>query len=284
MSSPVKTPSQPVADLKFTLGNMSDDILSGMELEQMRNLLITACDTIVPKSPISSSLVVPSNLLSTSMSLPSVTLSSSTIPKIDRVRSIALSGGIMTFTGPLVFFNSQTSFNANFGVDLTILRFTSRNKCQCATENTEYLASKFLYSEIFVVSIYLVILSNWNMLARIFDRQKMISDTSLTISKLKRVYSVRGKNITLTPDDLFGNFIVFLLLFSLNAMAWLFCLVIQDYNKSGDSFNLVISSWFSFDNIFSVFPGSNFALDVTFNSPVSTIWCLKCLKKLPLMF
>ena len=70
----------------------------------------------------------------------------------------------------------------------------------------------------------------------------MISDTSLTISKLKRVYSVRGKNITLTPDDLFGNFIVFLLLFSLNAMAWLFCLVIQDYNKSGDSFNLVISS------------------------------------------
>ena len=160
MSSSVKTPSQPVADLKFKLGNISDDILSGMELEKMRNLLITARDTIVPISPISSSLVVPSNLLSTSMSLPSVTLSSSTIPKIDRVRSIALSGGIMTFTGPLVFFNSQTSFNANFGVDLTILRFTSRNKCQCATENTEYLASKFLYSEIFVVSIYLVILSN----------------------------------------------------------------------------------------------------------------------------
>ena len=53
----------------------------------------------------------------------------------------------------------------------------------------------------------------------------MLTDISLALSKLKLVYTVRGKNISLTPDDLFSNFISFLPLLSPNAMTWSFCLV-----------------------------------------------------------
>ena len=63
---------------------------------------------------------------------------------MDRVRSITLSGGVMAFTEPLDFTDSQTSFNTFLSVDPTMLRVTSPNKSQCATDDTEYLASKFL--------------------------------------------------------------------------------------------------------------------------------------------
>ena len=53
----------------------------------------------------------------------------------------------------------------------------------------------------------------------------MLADISLTLSKLKMDYSVRGKNISLTPDDLFSNFTAFLSLIFLNAMSWSLCLV-----------------------------------------------------------
>ena len=48
---------------------------------------------------------------------------------------------------------------------------------------------------------------------------------SLALSKLKMVYTVCGKRIALTPDDLFSNFTTFLPLLSLNAMSWSLCLV-----------------------------------------------------------
>ena len=48
---------------------------------------------------------------------------------------------------------------------------------------------------------------------------------TLHLSKLKIVYSILGKNIFLTPDDLFSHFTVFLSLLSPNAISWSFCLV-----------------------------------------------------------
>ena len=53
----------------------------------------------------------------------------------------------------------------------------------------------------------------------------MLADISLVLSKLKMVYTVRGKNISLTPDDLFSRFISFLPLILPNVMSWSFCLV-----------------------------------------------------------
>ena len=64
----------------------------------MRNFLITARDTIVPVSPISSLLIASSNLLFTPISFLPVTLPSSITQKIDCVRYITLSGGVITFT------------------------------------------------------------------------------------------------------------------------------------------------------------------------------------------
>jgi len=63
----------------------------------------------------------------------------------------------------------------------------------------------------------------------IYDSQKILSDVSLALSKLKRVYIVRGKKITLTPDDLFGSFTVFSPLLSSNAMSWYFLVTLFSY-------------------------------------------------------
>ena len=65
--SPVKTPSKPVAVLEFTLGNISDDILSSIDPDQMRNLPINDHETIMPVSPTAFILVEPSDLFSTPM-------------------------------------------------------------------------------------------------------------------------------------------------------------------------------------------------------------------------
>ena len=53
----------------------------------------------------------------------------------------------------------------------------------------------------------------------------MLVDISLVLSKLKMVYTVHGKIISLTPDDLFSNFTSFRPLISPNTMTWSFFLV-----------------------------------------------------------
>ena len=57
-------------NLEFTLDNLFDDIFSGVEPEQIHNLLIVGCDTIVPASPTTSILVLSSNIFSITLSLP----------------------------------------------------------------------------------------------------------------------------------------------------------------------------------------------------------------------
>ena len=110
-SSSVPAPTQPVEDLAFTLGNLSHDIPSGMEPDELLKLVINARDTITlsPSPPIQ--FIAQSNLLSTPQSLFPTAYSISLTPKIDRVQSIALSGDVMTFTGSLKFLDSQDSFD-----------------------------------------------------------------------------------------------------------------------------------------------------------------------------
>ena len=122
-------PPQTVEALGFTLGNLSDEIVSSMTSVELRTLLITARKTIS---------VPPVNLFPTSIPISTTALANLAIPKMDRVRSVALSGGVMTYTGPFDFLDSQSSFDTVFGDDPTMLRLTSRNKGVCASEDTEY--------------------------------------------------------------------------------------------------------------------------------------------------
>ena len=48
----MKKTSQPVPDLELEFDNLSNEILSGTEPYQMRNLLVSAGDTIVPATSV----------------------------------------------------------------------------------------------------------------------------------------------------------------------------------------------------------------------------------------
>ena len=61
---------------------------------------------------------------------------------MDRVRSIALLGDIMTFTDSLDFLDSQYTFDIVFGDDPTMLTLTPRKKGQCTTENMDDFITK----------------------------------------------------------------------------------------------------------------------------------------------
>ena len=67
---PIPDSLQAVKDLAFTLGNLLDDIISGIELDELLKLVIKARDTIsvVPSPTIQS--FAPSNLFSTPQSIP----------------------------------------------------------------------------------------------------------------------------------------------------------------------------------------------------------------------
>lgn len=88
-----------------------------MDWDELFKVVINARDTIsvVPSSPIHS--FAQSNLFSTPQFFPSKAPSTSLTPKIDRVRSIALLGDIMTYTSSLNLLDSQDSFDHIFGAE-----------------------------------------------------------------------------------------------------------------------------------------------------------------------
>ena len=102
-SPSVSAPPQPVADIAFTLGNLSDDILTGMDTTELMKLVIKARDTITSVSSPRTQPIAPSNLFSTPQSLSVSPTSHSHTPKMDRVRSVVPSNEVMTYTGSLIF-------------------------------------------------------------------------------------------------------------------------------------------------------------------------------------
>ena len=75
----VTTPLKPIADLRFKLGNISDDILSAMDEDQMRTLLIDARDTPSSTTLAPSFFVQPSHLFTPPLPLTSPAPTSSTL-------------------------------------------------------------------------------------------------------------------------------------------------------------------------------------------------------------
>ena len=198
--------------LEFTLGNLSDDILSRMTPDELRNLVITTRETIS---------VPPVNLFSTPTFVSSMAHKSSVNPKINWVCSVGIFGGFMTYIRPLDFLDSQSSFDAVFGDDLTMLRLTSRNKGQYASEDAEYLRSKVIaFSNLSRLHIFCDSIQLEYIGTEDYDSQKMLADISLALSKLKTNYIFQNKKIYLTPDDLFGRFTEFFPFLSPNAMTW----------------------------------------------------------------
>ena len=98
--------SQLVKDLAFTLGNLSGDILTGTDSDELLKLVIKARDTIsvVPSPTIQS--FAPSNHLSTPQSIPPHAQSNTLSQKVNRVRKIVQSGDIITYTGSFLFLDS----------------------------------------------------------------------------------------------------------------------------------------------------------------------------------
>ena len=94
----VTIPPKLIDNLSFKLGNVSDDILSEMEVDQIQILLMDA-DGIISSAALNPSVFFqPSNFFSIPQSLSLQVPTSSFTPKMDRVRFIAPSAGVITFT------------------------------------------------------------------------------------------------------------------------------------------------------------------------------------------
>ena len=146
---------------------------------------------------------------------------SSLTPKLDRVRVVAPFAGVMTFTGPLKFLDTQSSFDHIFGLSPIMLQIIPRSKRQYAAEDTEYLASKFLaFCNLYCLHIFYNSLQPKYVSNTSYNLKKMLTDISLALYNLKMVYNHRGRTISLTPDDLFSRHTDFLPLLSSNALTW----------------------------------------------------------------
>ena len=171
-----------------------------METDELLKLVINARDTITLSPSPSIQFIAPSNLFSTPQSHLPTAQSASLTPKMDRVRSIALLGDVMTFAGSLNFLDSQDNFDIIFCDDSTMLNIIPRKKGQCATQNTEYLISKVNeLCNLCRLHLFCDSVQQKYVGTDVYDSQKVLSDISLALSKLKMVYSVRVKNISLTP-------------------------------------------------------------------------------------
>ena len=99
-----------------------------MDADELLKIVINARDTITSAPSPHIIPIALSNLFSTPQYLPPKTASTSLTPKMVRVRSIALSSDVMTFTGSLDFLNSQDIFDIIFGDDFTMLTITPRKR------------------------------------------------------------------------------------------------------------------------------------------------------------
>ena len=117
-----------------------------------------------------------------------------------RVRSIALSGDVMTFTDSLDFLDSQDIFDIIFGDDPTMLTLTLRKKGKCATDNTNYLIKKldefcnFCPLHIFCDSVQLKYVGT-----DVYNSQKYLRIFHLNFRNLKWFIPFAEEIFSLTP-------------------------------------------------------------------------------------
>ena len=187
----------------FALDNATDDELNSMDATQLRQFILTARPSPYPASGVTTPSV---NLLPSLSSL-----TSSSTPKMDRVRKSVASVGVTIYIGSLDLLDSQASFDSILGNTLVILRVTRRTAGSCATEETEYLATRIntycnlcqlLHLFCSIVKLQFVGTEN-------YDTHRMMHDIYLALSELKLVYKSHGKLVTLTSDTLFQQFIEF---------------------------------------------------------------------------
>ena len=207
----------------FALDNATDDELNSMEAMQLRQFILTARTSPYPASGVTTPSV---NLLPSFSSL-----TSSSTPKIDRVCKLVTSVRVTTYLGSLDFMDSQTSFDSIFGNTPVMLRVTRRAVGSCATEETEYLATRInTYCDLCQLHLFCSIVKLQFVGTVDYDTHRMMHNIYLTLFELKLVYKSHGKLITLTPDTLYQQFIEFSPLLPPNATTSSFSLVTLFYN------------------------------------------------------
>ena len=112
------------------------------------------------------------------------------------------------YLGSLDFMDSQTSFDSMFGNTPVMLRVTRRAAGSCATEETEYLATRInTYCDLCQLHLFCSIVKLQFVGTVDYDTHRMMHNIYLTLFELKLVYKSHGKLITLTPDTLYQQFI-----------------------------------------------------------------------------
>ena len=143
---PLATKTPPSVNARsIVLDSYTDESLAQLGVAELQVLLLEAHSAIF--SPIISTLttgVAPSNLFPTFNPISASAVTSSSTPKMDRIRSVVSSRESMTYTGPLDFLDSQSQFDLIFGPTPTMLCLAPGKNKQCASEDTEYLATKLL--------------------------------------------------------------------------------------------------------------------------------------------
>ena len=89
-----------------------------------------------------------------------------------------------------------------------MLRVTRRAAGSCATEETEYLATRInTYCDLCQLHLFCSIVKLQFVGTVDYDTHRMMHNIYLTLFELKLVYKSHGKLITLTPDTLYQQFI-----------------------------------------------------------------------------
>ena len=97
-----------------------------------------------------------------------------------------------------------------------MLRLSQRANNRCATENTEYSSDKLrVFCQLCQLHIFYDAVQLQYVGTASYDSHKMLVNTSLALSSLKIVSQLKGRTISLTPDDLFSRFFEVLPLFPL---------------------------------------------------------------------
>ena len=137
----VSTPPISASQLRFEIGNYTDDALKNLDPTVIVKIL---ADSRLAKKKQKLLPLVPANLFSTPVHASVTTLISGLTPNMDRVRSVASADSVTMFMGPFDYLDSPSRFDIVSDSLPTILHLSKRSKNCFATEYTKYLAARLL--------------------------------------------------------------------------------------------------------------------------------------------